>query len=201
MIGRQRLVIGVTVAMAGALAVSAFAGDGAKDPAGVHGGRRGERRAMLRDRVKQAVRNRRQKFADFLASLNSTDEQRRVVLEQAKAAAPIVRSAHDEARGLIAKAWATAVKDTNTKDTAIDRKAARESVKEQLKALHERTKAQIEPLAKQVVATLTAEQKATIQAHAGKHGKTVDDAKLTKFAAHLITRPMTAAYLEARLAR
>lgn len=197
MISRQRLVIGVTVALAGALATSALAGDGA----GRHAGRRGERREMLRERVKQAVRNRHQKFAEFLASLQATDEQRRVVLEQAKAAAPIVKAAREEARGLIAKAWATAVKDTNTKDATVDRKAARESVKEQLKALRERTKAQIEPLAKQVVATLTPEQRATIQSHAAKHGKTVDDAKLAKFAAHLITRPMTAAYLEARLAR
>ena len=194
--GRQRLVIGVTVALAGALATSALAGDGAGRHGGRHAGRHGERRAELRERFRQGVTQRRRKAADFLASLQSTDEQRRVVLEQAKAAAPIVRAAREEARGLIAKAWAAA-----TKDGTIDRKAAREAVKEQLKALRERTRAQVEPMAKQVVATLTPEQRATIQAHAAKHGRTVDDAKLAKFAAHLITRPMTAAYLEARLAR
>jgi hypothetical protein len=45
---------------------------------------------------------------------------------------------------------------------------------------------------------LTPEQRQKLEARAAKRGRTLDDARLTRFAAALIRRPMTVAYLEAR---
>lgn len=171
-------------------AVDAFAGDGARA-----GGLRG-RHGVAREKFGKAMKERRRKAVEFLATLGVTDEQRRLVLEKARAAAPIVETAKDEARRIVAQAWAAAAKDPAT-----DRKALREKTKADLVALREKTRASIEPLAKEVVASLTPEQRKKFEEAAAKRGRTIDDAKLTKFAAHLISRPMTVAYLEARLGR
>jgi hypothetical protein len=146
------------------------------------------------------VRHRRMAAVQLLSSLQPTDDQRRIVLEQAKAAQPIVEAAKAETRRIVAQAWAQATSDLKDGKT-VDRKALRESVKTQLQALRDKTRGQIEPLAKQVVASLTPEQRQKIQDAAGKRGKTVDDAKLTRLASHIITRPMTIPFLEAKLGR
>jgi Spy/CpxP family protein refolding chaperone len=183
----------VAAALAAGASAAAFAGDGERAAAGRHGaGRAGARR----DRFRKALRGMRTERRDLLASLGATDEQRRTVLEKARAAAPIVSAAKDEARRIVAQAWSAAAKDPSA-----DRKALRESVRTQLKALREKTRGQVEPLAKEVVASLTPEQRAKLDAAAAKHGRTVDDARLTRRAARLISRPMTVPYLEARLAK
>src|SRR5262249_49882348 len=149
-------------------ATAALAGDGEG---------RAARRAALREKIREAVQNRRQRVMEFLASLQVTDDQRRVVLEKAKAAAPIVAGAKDEARRIVAQALANA-----TRAGRVDRKAARLAVGAELKALRERTRAQLEPLAKDVVGSLTPEQKQKLQEAATKRGRTLDDAKLARFA-------------------
>jgi len=173
----------VAAVLAGGLATAAFAGDGK------HGGR--GRRAEAR----QAMKMRRGKMLAFLASLQFTDAQRQVMLDKARAAAPIVESTKADARKIIAAAWAKAG------DATVDRKALRADAHAQIKALREKAWTQIEPLAKDVVATLTPEQRQRFQDAASKHGKTIDDAKLAKFMGRLITRPMAVPYLEARLAQ
>ena len=179
----------VTAAIAGGTASAAFAGDGT-------GHRDHPRAAARRDRFRKTLRDWRTERKDLLASLQVSDEQRHTVLEKARAAAPIVSAGKDEARRIVAQAWAAAAKDPNA-----DRKALRESVRTQLRALREKTRGQVEPLAKDVVASLTPEQRAKLEAAAAKHGRTLDDARLVRRTARMLSRPMTVPYLEARLAK
>lgn len=174
---------GLVATLACGAATAAFAGDGR------HAGKKGAPRVH----AQKSAHQKRRRMAEFLASLNPTDEQRSLVLEKARAAAPIVASARDEARKVVARAWASA-----SKDAATDRKAIRASVKAQIQALREKARAQIEPLAREVVTSLTPEQRQKFQEAMSKRGKALDDAKLTRFASRLISRPMTVSYLEAR---
>ena len=155
------LTAGLAAVLALGTVMPAFAGDG-DGPArrdGARAGRLGGRRAAHRDRFRRAMRQERR---DLLASLNVTDDQRRTVLEKARVAAPIVSAGRDEARRVIAQARAMLAEDP-----AADRKALRESVRTQLRALREKTRGQVEPLAQDVVASLTAEQRAKLEAAAG----------------------------------
>jgi hypothetical protein len=176
------MAIAVAAALAGGLATAALAGDGK------HG-----RRAEKRGRARQQMVEKRRKGMAFLRSLQFTDAQRQTMLDKARAAAPIVQSAKAEARKIIAAAWAKAG------DANVDKKAIRADVKTQLQALRAKTWPQIEPLAKDVVASLTPEQRQKFTEAASKRGKTVDDEKLTKIMGRLISRPMAVPYLEARL--
>lgn len=180
----------LTAAIAAGAGAAAFAGDDGTHP---HAGRFGGRRAAMRDRFRESMRKERR---DLLASLDITDQQRQTALEKARAAAPIVSSAKEEARRIVAQAWAAAAKDPNA-----DRKALRDSVRTQLRALREKTRGQVEPLAKDVVASLTPEQRAQLDAAAAKHGRTVDDDRLVRRVARMLSRPMTVPYLEARTAK
>jgi hypothetical protein len=182
MTSKRWMTVAVAAVIAGGLATAAFAGDG----------RRGNRAGKRGGAQSEAVQKRGKGLA-FLSSLQLTDAQRQTMLDKARAAAPIVQGAKAEARKLVAAAWAKAG------DANVDKQAVRADVKTQLQALRAKTWPQIEPLAKDVVASLTPEQRQKIDAAAGKRGKTVDDAKLTKLMGRLITRPMTVSYLEARL--
>jgi len=175
--------IAVAAVLAGGLATAAFAG----------GGRHGRGQGKAGQSTGRETVQKRGKGPAFLASLQLTDTQRQVMLDKARAAAPIVEGSKAEARKLVAAAWAKAG------DANVDKKAIRADVKTQLQALRAKTWPQIEPLAKDVVASLTPEQRQKIDAAAGKRGKTVDDAKLTQLMGRLISRPMTVSYLEARL--
>jgi hypothetical protein len=186
---KRTLTAGLAAVLALGTVMPAFAGDEGPRP---RAGRVG-RRAAHRNGVRRAMRQERR---DLLASLQVTDDQRRTVLEKARAAAPIVSAGKDEARRIVAQARAALAKDP-----AADRRALRESVRTQLRALRAKTRGQVEPLAKDVVASLTPEQRAKLEAAAGKHGRTLDDARLTRRAARMISRPMTVPYLEARLSK
>jgi hypothetical protein len=194
------------------------AGDGAGD-GGAKQGDRAARRAAMSERARQSGKHRRADSMKFLESLQATDEQRALVLEKSKAAAPILAEARRQARALVAQAMASASasasKEPASKEPAskelskADRKAARnadcnaarQSVKAQLQSIRDQTRGQIDALAKDVVASLTPEQRQKLQDVAAKRGRTLDDARFTRLAAALISRPMTAAYLEARQAK
>jgi hypothetical protein len=182
MLNRRWMALFTAAVLAGCLTTVAVAGDGR------HGGH--GRRA----KAQKVMRDRRAKLFRFLATLQFTDAQRQTMLDKARAAVPIVEGARAEGRRLVAAAWAQAAKDPNT-----DRAALRTQTKAALQALKAKTWPSIEPLAKDVVATLTAEQRQKIADAAAKRGRTVDDAKLAKFMGFLITRPMAVPYLEARL--
>jgi hypothetical protein len=176
------------VAVAAALAVGmagfAYAGEG-----------RGEgKRDAWRHRVREALRERRGKAFEFLASMQFTDAQRQVMLDKARAAAPIAEASRAEARRITAAAWAKA-----TTDAAADRAALRAEKQSRIKALRARTWPQVEPLAKDVLASFTPEQRQKIADAAAKRGRPIDDARLTKLIGFMLTRPMTVPYLEARL--
>jgi len=182
------IALGLAAALACGAATAALAGDGLRD------GNRDGRRAAMRGRVHRAVKHRRAASIAFLASPEVTNEQRALVLEKARAAAPILADARRQARTIVAEAWASATAD----GAKPDRRAIRASVKDKLKTLRTETRGRIEVLAKEVVASLTPEQRQKLEAVAAKRGRTIDEARLTRFAMALISRPMTVAYLEAR---
>jgi Spy/CpxP family protein refolding chaperone len=183
---RKWVLAGMAAVLACGAASTAFAG----------GGHAAKKAARSGESVRQAAQARRRRMAEFLASLNVTDEQRALVLDKARAAAPIVAGARDEVRKIVARAWASAAKDSGA-----DRKAIRATVQSDVQAVREKARAQIEPLARDVVASLTPEQRQKFQDAFAARGRTMDDAKLTRLAARLISRPMTVAYLEARTAK
>ena len=176
--------------LAGVIAVAVFAGAAAPS-ALAGGGRRAGKRAA---KAAEVVRQKRRSVAEIVASLGITDEQRALVLAKAREAAPIVAGARDEVRRAVARAWASA-------GSGADRKAVRTSVKAEIQAIRERARGQIEPLAREVVTSLTPEQRRKLEEAVSRRGKTLDDAKLTRFAARLISRPMTVPFLEARAAK
>jgi Spy/CpxP family protein refolding chaperone len=182
------IALGLAAALAVGAAASADAGDGLRD-----GNRRG-RRALVRARMRHAAQHRRAASIAFLASADVTNEQRALVLEKARAAAPILAESRRQARTIVAEAWVAA----GAQGAQSDRAAVRAAVREKLKTLRAETKGRIDVLAKEVVASLTPEQRQKLEARAAKRGRTLDDARLTRFAAALIRRPMTVAYLEAR---
>jgi hypothetical protein len=186
------------LACAAASAMAADAtGEAGKDAAkpGAPEEHRAAQRAAARERMRQGVQRRRAASMKFLESLKATDEQRALVLEKAKAAAPILAQARRQSRALLLQA--AVGKDASK----ADRKAARESVKAQIQTIREETRGRIDALAREVVASLTCEQRQKLQDLAARHGKTVDDARLTRLAAALISRPATVAHLEGREAK
>src|SRR5438093_10875514 len=94
--------VAVAVALAGGMVTVAYAGDGERGLGG---------RGGWRHRMRAAMKERRAKGVAFLASLNVTDAQRQVMLDKARAAAPIVEAARAEGRKIVAAAWAQAGKD------------------------------------------------------------------------------------------
>ncbi len=186
----------VATVLAGGLATAALAGDGSSSGGGQPSGQPAARGGW-RMKLRQLIQRRRARALGFLASLQFTDAQRQMMLDKARAAAPIVEGAKADARKVVAQAWAQASQSGGK----IDRAALRAQVRDQVKAIREKAWTQLEPLAKDVVATLTPEQRQKFQDAATKHGRTLDDAKLAKFMGRLITRPMAVPYLEARLAK
>jgi Spy/CpxP family protein refolding chaperone len=157
------------VAAVTAAAVPAFAGDG----------------HTRRERMRAAAWARLRAFE----SLGFSAEQRQLMIGKAKAIAPIVDAARTEARRLVA--------DGLVEARTGDREAIRARVKEAVRAIRRDTVGRIAPLARDVVASLTPEQRAKIAEFAAKRGKTVDDEMLVRRFGRALARPMTLAYLEA----
>lgn len=123
----------------------------------------------------------------FLRKLDATDAQRATALEQARAARPIARAARLEGREIRVEA---------RREHPGDREAARATARERIRDLRERTLASLEPLARKVVATLTPDQRKTLEDAARARGKELDAARLEKLVSWLLTRPGTLAHLE-----
>jgi Spy/CpxP family protein refolding chaperone len=132
---------------------------------------------------------RRRAVSGFLRHLNFSDAQRGLALQAARNAQPIVEEARREAARILVQA----------EDAGQNARSS--AVREQLKSLRQQTFQKIEPLARQVVAALTPEQRQRIEDAARKHGRTFDEDRLVRRTARLLARPMTEALLEARLAR
>jgi hypothetical protein len=132
---------------------------------------------------------RRMAAAHFLQKLNLTDAQRALALQQALNTQPIVDQARrDTARILVA------AEDARSKGQKVD-------VREQLKTVRQQTLAKLEPMAQQLIASLTPDQHKMIEDASTKRGQAFDEKRLVRRTAILLSRPMTAAILEARLGR
>ena len=222
-----------SLALFAAVGVSALAQDqGPPAPGqegkGRHGatadGERGRRPGRgMRDRIRGRMEgrmDRRQGRGDLLASQNITDDQRRVFVEKARAAQPVVeqarrelaaarvaiedartayRAAHTDGKGKTGEA-----RTTDPAERAALReklKAERAAIMAPVKAARERALAGLAPLAADVIATLTPEQRARLEGFATARGGKLDDQKLTKLVSRLFARPMAIAMAEARIGR
>ena len=148
----------------------------------VAGTRRPGAAARARERTRERGELRR-----FLRKLDATDAQRATALEEARAARPIARAARLEGREIRVEA---------RREHPGDRDAARATARERLRDLRQRTLASLQPLARKVVATLTPDQRKTLEDAARARGKELDAARLEKLVSWLLTRPGTLARLE-----
>jgi hypothetical protein len=126
-------------------------------------------------------------LARFVNKLNLTDAQRGLALQEARGTQPIVDQARRDAARIL-----VAAEDARAGGQTVD-------VRAELKSLRQQTFEKIAPMARQVLASLTPEQHQAIADAAAKHGRKVDEDRLVRRTAFLLTRPMTAAILEARL--
>lgn len=132
------------------------------------------------------MRHRNAARAEIGRALALTDDQRRVILEKARAAEPIVAQwRRDLAREFVAR-------ETTPQADRTARRAAH-------RALREKLAADLAPLAKEVVATLTPEQRARLEGFAAARGRKLTDDALVAFVSRMLARPMTVPLLEARL--
>ncbi len=173
------------------------------------GGRLGER---LRDRAK-AFHGRRHEMKDILAI---TPDQRRVFVEKARAAQPILEQARkDLAAALVgvrdareaAKSATTATPAEKPKDEAARaaakaaKKAEREALMAPVKAARTKALEALSPLARDVVASLTPEQRARLEGFAAARGRKLDEKRLERFVIGMFRKPMALAMAEAELSR
>jgi len=164
------------VVAAGVLAAAAVADEPSAD-----GPRAGARRHAAR--ILRHRRGHRLSALKLAESLQLSDAQRQLALDKARAAAPIAeQTRRDAARILVDRA-----------------SAGRDATREKLRALRAEVAGKLLPLAKEVVASLTPEQRAKIQEAAAKHGRAFDEARFERRVARMLARPMTAALLEAKL--
>lgn len=201
--------------LAAGAAGTTFAQDAAETPApaaspekpGRGDGRRfGPRweRGGWKERARAAAARRRGRH-DLVKSLELSDDQRRVALEKARAAQPIV----DAWRRKVAehRVAERAAADGRTTDGAAaeptkeERRTRRDARRADRTRLREELATALAPLARDVVAALTPEQRARIEGFAAARGRNLDEAALVRGVSRMLVRPMTVPMLEARLAR
>ena len=105
----------------------------------------------------------------LLRLLDLSDAQKAQLADARTAAQPIREDARAKVRAILEEAK----KGERTPET-------RAKVREQVKAVLEGAAKEVEPSAKRLLDSLTAEQRARLSDRAAKHGKTIDDAKLLK---------------------
>ena len=116
----------------------------------------------------------------FLKKLDATDAQRRLVFDEARAARPIARDARLEGMR---------IRDEARRENPNDPAAARVAARLKLRALRERTLDSLRPHAQKVLASLSADQRKTIQDAARARGKEPSEDRLEKVVSWLLTRP------------
>jgi hypothetical protein len=129
------------------------------------------------------------RFAAFVRKLGLTDAQRSLALQQAKSTQPIVEQARRDAAQILVDADAA-----RSRGEKVD-------VRAELKSLRQATLTKLEPMAQQVIGSLTPEQHKIIEDASTTRGRTFDEARLVRRTAIALSRPMTAAILEARQTR
>lgn len=143
-------------------------------------------RGALRQRLAERLHGRAEKLREVGRALALTPAQSEQALGIAHAAEPLAREVRKQvARGL--------VDAPRSGERAVQRERVRELVQNAFRTL--------EPQLRELVASLSPEQRARLEALARRHGRTLDDERLVKRLAFLLSRPMAAPLLEARLGR
>jgi hypothetical protein len=143
----------------------------------------------VKHRIPRAVARARDRgeLRRFLKSLDATEAQRAVALEQARAAGPIARGARLEGRQIRIEA---------RHDHPGDRAAARAAARPRIRELRERTLASLQPLSQKILASLAPEQRKKLEDAARARGREFDEARLEKIVSWLLTRPRSLTHLE-----
>ncbi len=136
---------------------------------------------------------RRIEHREFLRSFHSTDEQRAQALQAARSVQPAVEATRSEARKIVA--------DARAANPTAASAAIRQTVLEQIKNLHESMRAQVEPSARALAATLTPEQRQKLQDFAMAHGTSFDENRFSARLGRLLARQRAVEFLERRLNR
>jgi hypothetical protein len=122
----------------------------------------------------------RGQLGKFLKKLDATDAQRQLAIDEARAVRPIAADARAEGRRIRADA-----RRANPGDPA----AARAAARPKLLALREQTLDDLRPHARRVLASLSADQRKTIEDAARARGKQPSEERLEKVVSWLLTRP------------
>ncbi len=140
----------------------------------------------LRERIAQHLHGRGQKLREIARALELTPAQQQQALDIAHAAEPLARDVRKEiARALVSS----------------PQTGARDAQRSHVKQLAQNSFLQLEPQVRALVSSLTPAQRQRLDALARKHGRTLDDDRLVKRLAWLLSRPMAAPLFEARLGR
>jgi Spy/CpxP family protein refolding chaperone len=140
--------------------------------------------------ARKNVRERMEQRRDVARKLNFTNAQRAQALQAARTVQPAARAAREEARQIIA--------DARAKNPTGDRAAIRDAVKSRIQELRQRVLAVAEPQARSLAATLTPEQRAKLNEHAQKHGRTFDENRFVERLSKMLASKRAVTFLERR---
>lgn len=132
--------------------------------------RRGERMQLWRGRAR-----------DVLRDLDLSDAQRELARREADALRPAAQALREEARAIVAAARAGV--------RTGDRQVAKAEAQEALRELRARARAEFTPAGRALVASLTPEQRARIEARLSAHGRTFDEERASERVGRWLARP------------
>jgi Spy/CpxP family protein refolding chaperone len=138
------------------------------------GGLRGPGRGFFRH-----LRERRRHAVRFLRSLELSDAQRTLLRESREATENVRVDVRARVRSILADAWKAGDRSPE----------ARKAVREKVRAVIASARTAVEATAKKIFDSLTAEQRAKIEARAKAHGREVDDARLLRRIEGLLLMP------------
>jgi len=148
---------------------ASYAGPGEGAGPGRGGPRGGPRAGAAFGRMHARMHRQHRKTARLLRMLELTDAQRAIVAEGSALAAPVRRDLHQRIRAIFEDARTS----PRTKET-------RQALHAQVKAAVQSALAALDAPARKVLDSLTADQKAKLEAKAKEHGRTFDEQKLLK---------------------
>lgn len=182
--------IGIGIAAACLASGLALAQGGRQAHAGRGEGRIERRVEQRAQRGFERRAERRIERREFARSLRFSDEQRRLALAQAKAVEEVAKQAREEARRI-----REAAREAERTGKGGE---ARGAARAELRDLRQRTFAQVEPHARAILAGLTTEQRARLEARAKANGRTFDEARALRFIARVLASPKAVTRLEKR---
>lgn len=134
------------------------------------------RRPVPGHRRRRPQRRPPQELRQLLQSLHVTQEQKDLVRDEARAVAPRIRAAREEA-------W------IRVQAERAQRTPDRETLRSDLRELRDETLEQVLPHARRIVQSLTNEQRALLAQKAAEHGRTFDENRLAERVARVLAHP------------